>query len=159
MDTLFTLRNTTPPFASTPLTGALFFVLGTWEWMYLGLYTAVLCSISSALLFVLLTLKRLPAIAAVLYVSVGNHYSALYLVQYLMSSLAETPGQPSNVTVFASSGRDQPHMVQWERPENMIEQVRLTYTVVIDHLANPDGDRRFTYYEVCVCLILRQSCG
>jgi hypothetical protein len=59
----------------------------------------------------------------------------------------ETPGQPSNVTVFASSGRDQPHMVQWERPENMIEQVRLTYTVVIDHLANPDGDRRFTYYE------------
>ena len=68
-----------------------------------------------------------------------------------MPSLAETPGQPSNITVFASSGRDRLHMVQWERPENMIEQVRLTYTVVIEDLTNPDGDRRFTYHEVCVC--------
>ena len=65
-----------------------------------------------------------------------------------MSSLAETPGQPSNITVFASSGRDQLHMVQWESPENMIKQVRLTYTVVIEDLTNPDGDRKF---EVCVC--------
>ena len=151
MDTILTLRNTTTPFPSTPLTAALFFVLGTWEWIRLGLYTAVLCSLSSELLFVLLPLKKLPTKAAVLYVSVGNHYSALCLVLYLMSSLAETPDQPSNITVFASSGRDRLHMVQWERPENMIEQVRLIYTVIIEDLANPDGDRRFTYPEVCVC--------
>ena len=89
MDTLYTLRNTTTPFTSTPLTAALFFVLGTWEWTHLGLYTAVLCSISSALLFVLLAFEKLTAKAAVLYVSVGNHYSALYLVLYLMPSLAQ----------------------------------------------------------------------
>ena len=149
MDTILTLRNTTTPFTSTPLTAALFFVLGTWEWTHLGLYTAVLCSISSALLFVLLPLEGLPTKAAVLYVSVGNHYSALYLVLYLMPSLAETPGQPSNITVFAPSGRDQLHMVQWESPENMIEQVRFIYTVIIEDLANPDGDGRFPYQCVC----------
>lgn len=55
----------------------------------------------------------------------------------------ETPGQPSNITVFASSGRDQLHMVQWERPENMIEQVRFIYTVIIEDLTNPDRDRKF----------------
>ena len=79
---------------------------------------------------------------------------------FYISSLAERPDQPGNITVFPRSGRMLLDSVRWERPENMIEKVPLTYTVFIqDLLANTDGDR-FTYYEVWVyCVILELRNG
>ena len=69
---------------------------------------------------------------------------AMDIINITSYSLAEIPDSPRNITVSLRSGH-----IFWERPENMVDRVPLTYKTVVQDLATGTEFNK-VYHNVAV---------